>query len=271
MSTEDLDLRNRVVVVTGGAGILGKEICKVLSKVGALVILVDQSPNLIEKALEELDDSIDKGNLISIQSDISNAESVTELISKIESEVGPIYGLVNNAATKGSIMESFYKPFEEYDIVAWQEIMDVNVNGSFLMAKEVGSRMKERRLGNIVQVASIYGIVAPDQRLYFGSKYEGLTLSSPAVYATSKAAVIGLARYLAAYWGEFGIRVNSISPGGIFSGQNQAFVDNYTGKVPLKRMANTNDISSTVLFLLSNASCYITGQNIVVDGGFTCW
>ena len=129
--------------------------------------------------------------------------------------------------------------------------------------------MKKQNFGNIIQTASIYGVVPPDKNIYKKSLYKGFKISSPASYSVSKNGVIGLTKYLASHWGEYNIRVNSISPGGIFSGQNEEFVKNYSSKVPLGRMAREEDIIGTAVFLCSDASSYITGQNIIIDGGFT--
>ncbi len=150
--------------------------------------------------------------------------------------------------------------------------MSVNLDGMFLVAQAVGRRMVEQKIGgSIVQTSSIYGVVAPDQRIYEGSQYMGRPINTPAVYSTSKAGVIGLTRYLAAYWGDAGIRVNTITPGGVESGQNDEFRQRYTARVPLGRMADRRDMLGALVFLASDASSYVTGQNLIVDGGLTCW
>jgi NAD(P)-dependent dehydrogenase (short-subunit alcohol dehydrogenase family) len=141
----------------------------------------------------------------------------------------------------------------------------------FVMAQAVGSRMAARGRGAIVQTASVWGVIAPDQRVYEGSEYMGQAISSPAVYAASKAAVVGLTRHLAAYWGAKGVRVNAISPGGVESGQNETFRARYGARVPLGRMAQADEIADAALFLASDAARYVTGQNLVVDGGLTIW
>jgi NAD(P)-dependent dehydrogenase (short-subunit alcohol dehydrogenase family) len=131
--------------------------------------------------------------------------------------------------------------------------------------------LKQGRGGSIVQTASIYGVVAPDQRIYEGSSYLGGAINTPAVYSASKAAVVGLTKYLASYWGAHGIRVNTLTPGGVESGQNDVFSRKYSARVPLGRMAQANEMQSALLFLASDASSYMTGQNLVIDGGLTCW
>ena len=164
---------------------------------------------------------------------------------------------------------TFLKPFEEYNFDTWKDILEGNLSSMFLTTKAVGKIMKKQNFGNIIQTASIYGVIPPDKNIYKNSFYNGFEISSPASYSVSKNGVIGLTKYLASHWGEYNIRVNSISPGGIFSGQNQEFVKNYSSRVPLGRMAKEEDIIGTAVFLCSDASSYITGQNIIIDGGFT--
>ena len=150
--------------------------------------------------------------------------------------------------------------------------MSVNIDGMFLVAQSVGTQMaKQGRGGSIIQTASIYGLSAPDQRIYEGSLYLGRQINTPAVYTTSKAAVIGLTNHLATYWADKGIRVNTITPGGMESGQNEEFKRNYSKRVPMNRMGTPDEIVGAVIYLASAASSYVTGQNIVIDGGLTCW
>jgi NAD(P)-dependent dehydrogenase (short-subunit alcohol dehydrogenase family) len=150
--------------------------------------------------------------------------------------------------------------------------MSVNVDAMFLMAKYVGKHMVSKNIkGSVIQTSSIYGVVAPDQSIYEGSHYLGGKINTPAVYSTSKAAVIGLTQYLSTYWGPKGIRVNTITPGGIQSGQNDVFLERYSRKVPLGRMGKAEELVGALIFLASDASSYVTGQNIIVDGGFTVW
>ena len=159
-----------------------------------------------------------------------------------------------------------------YDLNTWNEIFSVNVAGMFLVAQAAGRQMiAQGQGGSIINTASIYGVVAPDQRIYEGSHYLGRAINTPASYSASKAAVIGLARYLAAYWAHHGIRVNVLTPGGIESGQNETFSRRYSARVPLGRMGNANELHGALLYLASGASSYVTGQNIIVDGGLACW
>lgn len=191
---------------------------------------------------------------------------------KVSNIFGKIDILHNNAATKTDSLRSFFEPFESYNLSTWREVMSVNLDGMFLMAQSVGNQiLSQGSAGSIIQTASIYGVVAPDQRIYAESKYLGVEINTPAVYSASKAAVIGLTQYLAAYWGKQNIRVNSLTPGGIGSGQNNVFKFNYSNRVPMGRMGKVEELSAALLFLASDASSYVTGQNLIVDGGLTCW
>jgi NAD(P)-dependent dehydrogenase (short-subunit alcohol dehydrogenase family) len=176
--------------------------------------------------------------------------------------------LVNNAATKS---ENFFAPFEDFPIEDWEAVMRVNTTGVMLGCQEFGSGMAQRGRGSIINILSIYGIVAPDQRIYDGSEYEGRAINTPAVYSASKAAVWGLTRYLASYWGRQGVRVNAVTPGGVFSGQNDTFVKRYGERAPLGRMAQRDELCGALIYLASPASSYVTGHNLVVDGGWTVW
>jgi len=153
----------------------------------------------------------------------------------------------------------------------WQKVMDVNITGMFLCCQAVAKEMEKKKSGSIINIASIYGVTAPDQRLYEGAVYRGKKINTPAVYSTSKGAVISLTRYLATYLAPYGIRVNALTPGGVYSGQNKAFVKKYSERCPLGRMAKPEEIFNAVYFLASDASSYITGHNLIVDGGWTVW
>ena len=193
------------------------------------------------------------------------------MVAEVEEKLGPVDILHNNAATKGSDTKEFFATVENCTLDNWNEIMAVNLDGLFLVAQAVGTKMAERGEGSIIQTGSIYGAMAPDQRIYKGSSYLGQKINTPPVYSASKAGVIGLTKYLSAYWAASGVRVNSLSPGGVQSGQNKVFEQQYSSRVPLNRMAEPDEMVSTLIFLASNASSYITGQNIMVDGGLSCW
>lgn len=258
------DMTGRVALVTGAAGILGRKICAALLDAGAAVAAFDL-PGAAPAA------EGDAARFAAWDVDVTDPARVRAAVDEVEARFGHIDVLFNNAGGKGPDLAAFLAPFESYDPATWRAVMSVNVDGMFVMAQAVGSRMAARGQGCIVQTASVWGVVAPDQRVYDGSAYMGQAISSPAVYAASKAAVVGLTRHLAAYWGAKGVRVNAISPGGIESGQNDTFRARYGARVPLGRMAQADEIADAALFLASDAARYITGHNLVVDGGLTIW
>jgi NAD(P)-dependent dehydrogenase (short-subunit alcohol dehydrogenase family) len=263
-----LDGKN--IILTGAAGILGTHLAQEYLNFGGNLYLIDINEGLLQEKLKVLR-AQSKGNVEGFAIDLTNEAQVNSTIDSIFKSAGSIDVLHNNAASKGSSLDEFLKPFEDYSVDTWNQIMESNVTSMFLMAKAVGAKMKETGGGSIIQTGSIYGIMGPDKRIYEGSEYNGKPISSPAVYSASKAAVDGLTKYLAAYWGEYKIRVNTLTPGGINSGQNDHFAQKYSQRVPLARMASENDLLGAAIFLASSASEYITGQNIVVDGGLSCW
>jgi NAD(P)-dependent dehydrogenase (short-subunit alcohol dehydrogenase family) len=255
------DLTGKVAIVTGGAGILGRGFCEGLATHGAKVAMVDLKA-----------ESTDNKNIKGFACDVSNPDSVAAMVADVVKEFGQIDILHNNAASKSDDLKAFFAPFEEYALSEWRKIMSVNLDGMFLVAQAVGKQMvAQGQGGSIIQTASIYGVVAPDNRIYEGSEYMGMQINTPAVYAASKAGVIGLTRYLSTYWADKGIRVNTLTPGGVESGQNDTFKAKYSARIPLGRMAEKMDMVGALVYLASDASAYMTGQNLIVDGGLTAW
>jgi len=264
---KQFSLEGKVAIVAGGAGLLGRKICEGLLDVGADIAIVDMQLDQISKWLTKVDGE----RLQAFQCDISNKTSVVDCVQAIIERFGKIDILFNNAATKTSNIPAFFAPFEEYSIEVWREVMSVNIDGMFLMAQAVGPHMIANGGGSVVQISSIYGVHAPDHRIYEGSEYLGLEINSPAVYSASKSAVIGLTKWLATYWASKGIRVNCLVPGGISSGQNKTFAESYSNRVPLARMANSDELIPAAIYLASDASSYVTGQIMSVDGGLSAW
>ena len=269
-SSELFSLANKVVVVTGGAGLLGQVFCQALVDVGAHVAIVDLDLASAETAAKKINKS-DAQKVVAFESDITSPESVTQMVANVVKQLGRIDVLVNNAASKGSSLDAFFESFEDYSLKTWREVMSVNIDGLFLVAQAVGKQMKKQGGGSIIQTSSIYGVVAPDQRIYEGSEYNGRAINTPAVYSASKAAVNGLTSYLSTYWASSKIRVNSLTPGGIASGQNSEFNKKYSNRVPLGRMGEASELVGALVYLASDASSYVTGQNLIVDGGLSAW
>lgn len=263
-------LEGKVALVTGALGVLGEKFCRGLASESASVAVLDLDGAAAEAFAEKLTAELGP-KCIGIGSDVGDAGSVRKSVAICVEKLGGLHILHNNAATKTKDVRAFFKSFEEYDLATWREVMRVNIDGMFLMAQAAGGHMARNGGGSIIQTSSIYGLVGPDQRIYEGSNYLGGAINTPAVYSASKAAVIGLTRHLAAYWGAAGVRVNALTPGGVSSGQNSEFATRYSARVPLGRMANADEMVGALLFLASDASSYVTGQNIVVDGGLTAW
>lgn len=259
----------KVAVVTGGAGILGRGYCRALAEQGAEVVVAD----IDQAACDALAATICAETGAKIRGmavDLSSEDSIVAWAKAILDAHGRVDVLMNNAAAKA---DGFFAPLESYSLQTWNEVMAVNVNAVFLAARELGPGMVERGSGSIINVASIYGVVAPDQRIYEGSWYEDLggTINTPMIYSATKGAVVSMTRYLATYWGPKGVRCNSITPGGVASGQNEEFDKKYSARVPMGRMAKADEMIGALIYLASDASSYVNGQNIIVDGGWTAW
>jgi NAD(P)-dependent dehydrogenase (short-subunit alcohol dehydrogenase family) len=264
------DLSGKTAVITGACGILGRRFAAGFAEFGADLALVD----LDEAAVSALSADLAQCcgvTAAGIACDIADPEAVKRMAERVDARFGGAQILMNNAATKGPDADAFFAPLEEFDLATWRRVMAVNLDGMFLVAQAIGARMAERGIGSIIQTASIYGLLAPDQRIYEGSEYNGRAINTPPVYTASKAGVIGLTRHLATYWAARGVRVNTLTPGGVASGQNTEFQRRYAARIPLGRMAEPDDLVGAAVFLASDAARYITGQNIVVDGGLSAW
>lgn len=252
-------LDGKRVIITGGAGMLGFEFGKTLSEAGANVILADTKEACIEKAVQLTKEHGTKA--MGIVTDVSDEKSVQHMVDQILREFNTIDILVNNAAVQP---EGFGESIEEYSLQTWNRVISVNLTGLFICSRVVGRQMIKQRNGVIVNVASIYGVVSPDPELYKDWYYE-----SPISYSATKSAVINFTRHLAVFWAKKGIRVNALTPGGVFNDQNPNFVNKYCERAPLGRMARKDDYNGAILFLVSDASSYMTGSNLIVDGGWT--
>ncbi|KYG76252.1 NAD(P)-dependent dehydrogenase (short-subunit alcohol dehydrogenase family) [Roseivirga ehrenbergii] len=241
--------KGKIIIVTGGSGLIGREIMKTLSSQGFKAINFDIADT------DELDEPFVKCN-------ITQPKAVNQALKKVETLYGPVYGLVNNAYPR---TKDWGLPFEEIPYDSWSQNVDMQLNAVFYITQQVIKGMVERKEGRIVNISSIYGVVGNDFTIY-----ENTQLSPPAAYSAIKGGLVNFSRYLASKFGKKGISVNCVSPGGIFDHQPEAFVEAYEHKVPMKRMGNPGDISPAVAFFMSEGAGYITGQNLVVDGGWTC-
>ena len=247
--------------MAGGGGLLGPRHAEALAAYGARVAIVDRDGKTARRVARKV-----RG--VAVEADLTVRADVERMSAEVGRALGPVDVLVNNAAGKS---EHFFEPFATFPLEDWNEVMALNVTTAVLCSQVIGSAMARRGRGSIINIASIYGVVGPDPRIYKGSRHLGRSINTPAVYSASKAAVIGLTRYLATYWGGRGVRVNVITPGGVESGQNDSFVNRYSERVPLARMAKATELQGAVVYLASEASSYVTGQNLLVDGGWTAW
>lgn len=262
-------LAGRTAIVTGAAGLLGRRHCQALAGAGAVVVATDTDRVACDALARDL------GNdAFAVAADVTDAASLHALADTVLERTGRVDVLVNNAAIDDKFdsaeLASELSRFENYPLALWQRSLDVNLTGPFLCCQVIGARMVEAGRGSIINVASTYGLVAPDQSLYRDPDGRQRFYKSP-VYPATKAAVLALTRFLAAYWGADGVRVNALSPGGVLNNQDAFFVHEYARRTPLGRMAAPSDFAGALTFLASDAASYVTGANLVVDGGFTIW
>ena len=266
---ELFNLKNKTAIVTGALGLIGKEHCRALSEAGANVIAADLDYQKTIDLASEIG-----SNSIGAFLDVTDKTSITSVKEKAVRKFGSIDILVNNAA----INDMFEDPkavkekslFENYPLELWQKSLDVNLTGVFLCSQILGAEMARQNYGSIINIASTYGITAPNQDLYKDENGRQEFYKPPA-YSATKGAVIMFTKYLSAYWGNKNVRVNALSPGGVENNQDEFFVKKYSENTPLKRMAKPTDYKGALIFLASDASSYMTGANLVVDGGWTAW
>jgi NAD(P)-dependent dehydrogenase (short-subunit alcohol dehydrogenase family) len=260
------DLSKKVAIVTGASGQLGGEYVLALLDAGASVAAFDiwlENPKSKIK-------NISSEKFCAVEIDITQKNSIKEGLEKVCSKFGNPNILINNAAidTPPDATDYDTGPFETYPESSWQEMIDVNLKGMFLCCQVIGEQMAEKEGGSIINISSVYGMLSPDQRIY---EYKDKPFFKPVAYSITKAGVPNLSRYLATYWAMKGVRVNTLTLSGVFNNQDEAFLENYTRKVPLGRMARENEFNGTIIFLASDASSYMTGANVIVDGGYSCW
>jgi NAD(P)-dependent dehydrogenase (short-subunit alcohol dehydrogenase family) len=244
----EMILKDKIIIITGGSGLIGKEIITDIKRKGGKAINADIN----------VETSIDNGTLYM---DITSDDSIQSGIDSVFSMYGRIDGLVNNAYPR---TRDWGVKFEDINPTSWRSNIDMQLNSYFVCSQKVLEVMTEQRNGSIVNIASIYGVVGNDFTLY--EEYGG---TSPAAYSAIKGGLINFTRYLASYYGKKGIRVNCVSPGGILDSQHASFIAKYESKVPMGRLGRPDDIAPPVSFLLSHEAKYITGQNLIVDGGWT--
>ena len=257
----DIGIKGKRILLLGSCGVLGRAHARLLVKQKARLILSDRPGSKVLEEAKTLD-------VPGLEIDVKNEAEVTAGVEKAADLYNGLDGAIYNAAITSELLiargEAF-PDFEDYPLDLWQQAIDVNLTGAFLFSRETGMVLKSEG-GSLIFTSSVYGVVGPDHRIYDGQPFR----SFPA-YSASKAGIIGLTRWLATWWGKSGIRVNCISPGGVFNDHDKDFVESYSRMVPMGRMANREDITGILIYLLSDASSYCTGQNFIIDGGLTTW
>ena len=269
-------LKDKIVVITGGAGLIGKEFVKSIIEEGGIAVIADIDKKRGIEATKAAEKYSKSKNVFFVNLDITSKNSIKECIALVHKKYGKIDGLVNNAARNPSISKDQkinFNRLESFDRKAWDLDLSVGVTGSFLCIKYYGYQISlNENGGSIVNISSDLGIIAPDQRIY---EQEGLDKDKqpvkPISYSVVKSALLGLSRYVATYWASENVRSNCLLPGGVQTDQDDVFINKLTNLIPLKRMAKNNEYQAAIIFLLSDASSYMTGTNLIMDGGRSTW
>lgn len=276
MKMQKFRLDKRVCIITGGAGLLGVEHGNAILAAGGRVVLLDIDRDSLAESVKELSLLYPSGDILEVVADINKEESLINAVNKITEKFGTIDILINNAAVNPAVTndlgDMLLNRLESFELSEWNRQLSVGLTGAFLCAKIFGSYMANNGGGVILNISSDLSVIAPDQRLY---ALDGVSTDDqpvkPVTYSVIKTGLIGLTKYLATYWIDKNVRCNALSPGGVYAGQSDKFVDRLTEMIPMGRMASKDEYHSAVQFLCSDASSYMTGQNIVVDGGRSVW
>lgn len=271
--TQDLfSVKEKVAIITGGLGQLGRQFSLALVDRGANVAIFDAKVDeqwVTERFAGRLNDD----NLMFVRVDITQRRSIEVGLSQVNAKWGVPHALINNAAMDSPPNAPVEEngPFESYPESSWDKVIEVSLKGAFLCCQIVGGQIAVAGRGSIINIGSIYGVVSPDQRIYEYRRVGGMPFFKPVAYSASKSAVLNLTRYLATYWAGNNVRVNTLTLGGVFNNQDEQFLANYSARVPLRRMAREDEYNGAITFLVSDASSYMTGANLIIDGGWTAW
>ena len=270
------NLKNQIIVITGGSGFLGSEFSSTLSDVGAIPIILDKNNASLELLKKKFIKRKRRGFFFLV--DLNNETKVNVVINSIIQKYRKIDCLINAAGFTGEDMlktdSNFFEKFENYDFRLWQKSLNGNLSSTFILTKSVAKYMLKRKKGSIINIASDVGIISPDHRIYEADKkinYKGVNFNTPLSYSVAKSGIISMTRYLATYWAKKGIRVNCVSPAGVYKKHNKKFVEQLSEKIPMGRMAKREELTGAIIYLCSDASSFVTGHNLVVDGGRTIW
>jgi len=271
MEDHIFDVRDKIVIMTGGLGQLGRQFSLALIERGAHVAIFDiqASPQRMTERFDQ--EIIDK--ILCASVDIRDRHSIETGLEQVVAKWDMPHALINNAALDSPPNSPAEEngPFETYPEVSWDAVMEVNTKGIFFCCQVIGGQMAKAGRGSIVNICSTYGLVSPDQRIYAYRRQGNDAFFKPVAYSASKSALLNLTRYLATYWADQNVRVNTLTFGGVFNNQDQQFLAGYCNRVPLGRMAKEDEYNGAIIFLVSEASSYMTGSNLVIDGGWTAW
>lgn len=272
MAHDLFSVQEKVAIITGGLGQLGRQFGLALADRGAKVAIFDNRVDE-QRVTERFAGRRNDENLMFVQVDITQRRSIEAGLSQVNAKWGVPHALINNAALDAPPNAPVEEngPFENYPESSWDKVIEVGVKGTFLCCQVVGGQIAGVGRGSIINIGSIYGVVAPDQRIYEYRRVSGMPFVKPAAYSASKSALLNLTRYLATYWAGNNVRVNTLTLGGVFNNQDEQFLANYAARVPLGRMAREDEYNGAITFLVSDASSYMTGANVVIDGGWTAW
>jgi NAD(P)-dependent dehydrogenase (short-subunit alcohol dehydrogenase family) len=272
MTKDIFNIKNKVFVITGGMGQLGQVYLNEIQSQGGRVVILDILDNK-NSQVSELINKNEEENFLYISTDVTHKETIESAVKTILNHWNRIDVLINNAALDSppDAPEEEVGPFEDYPEVSFDQVMNVNVKGTFLCCQVIGKAMVQQKCGVIINISSIYGLVSPRQDVYDFRRKDSKTYYKPVAYSISKSSIYNLTRYLATYWAKDNIRVNTLTLAGIFNNQPNEFLNAYTKHVPINRMANAQEAVGPMLFLASDASSYMTGSNLIIDGGWTAW
>ena len=269
------DLTGKVAVITGGAGLLGTKHAEAIAEMGGIPILLDMDEEKLNEKAAYLREKY-SAECDGILADITSKSQILSAVGQILEKFHEVDILVNNAALtvkRGSEkFKNYFASFEEYPLDLWEMALRVNLTGTFLVTQAIGKQMGKQEKGVILNIASDVGVISPDHRIYKkNNDYKGMPFNTPISYSISKAALIHFTKYLATYWADKNIRVNSLSPAGVYDNHDPEFVKKLTNLIPLGRMADRDEYKGAIVFLVSDASSFMTGANLIIDGGRTCW
>lgn len=273
---KQFDLSNKNVVITGGGGFLGYQFSEAIAEMNGTPILLDISDEGLNENSSKLKNM--GAESYSYKLDLTDKQQIISTVQSIIENHQKVDVLINNAAFAMKNLQSggddFFAPFEEYEQNLWEVSLNVNLTGTFLVTQQIGGYMKKAQKGNVINIASDVAVISPDHRIYQPNKrynYDGVEFNTPIAYSVSKSGILAFSRYLATYWAQYGIRVNSLSPAGVYRNQDNKFIEQLEEKIPLGRMALPQELKGAIVFLASNASTFMTGHNLILDGGRTIW